>query len=324
MTWSAPIDRTRSAFVVLHTPVTSAPNALAICTANEPTPPAAPMISTFCPGRTSPLSRRAWSAVTPEMGAAAACSKVSLGGFGTSLSGRAMASSAKEPSTLPITSSPGRNAVTAEPTASTRPATSQPRTLIFGLRNPTTRRAKYGFPVMRCHTSGPQPAARTRTSTSFSPATGAAISLNSKTSAEPYSLWTIAFIVSLPRESSGGRFEQQRLHTASDPALLVVECTLGQAGATRLKPRPRIHQHPLADRQPVHVDGEVGVDVGGPARVDDVAEPVGKIGRRADTYQRAWLLAGDQGQLQAEPRPVRGNPPACVGRRSDLDAEPVV
>ena len=55
MAWSAPIDRTRSVFVVLHTPVTSAPNALAICTANVPTPPAAPMINTFCPGFT--LSR---------------------------------------------------------------------------------------------------------------------------------------------------------------------------------------------------------------------------------------------------------------------------
>src|SRR5215213_9491492 len=36
MTWSAPIDRTRSALAVLHTPVTSAPNALAICTREHP------------------------------------------------------------------------------------------------------------------------------------------------------------------------------------------------------------------------------------------------------------------------------------------------
>src|SRR3954454_14519733 len=35
MTWSAPMARTRSTFAVLHTPVTSAPNALAICTANR-------------------------------------------------------------------------------------------------------------------------------------------------------------------------------------------------------------------------------------------------------------------------------------------------
>ena len=38
MTWSAPIDRTRSSFDVLHTPVTSAPNDLAICTAKRADP----------------------------------------------------------------------------------------------------------------------------------------------------------------------------------------------------------------------------------------------------------------------------------------------
>src|SRR6266511_2730038 len=43
MTASAPIDRTRSAFLVLHTPVTWAPSALAIWTANVPTPPDAPV-----------------------------------------------------------------------------------------------------------------------------------------------------------------------------------------------------------------------------------------------------------------------------------------
>src|ERR1700704_5789908 len=42
MTWSAPIDRAVSTFLVLHTAVTSAPNDLAIWTANVPTPPDAP------------------------------------------------------------------------------------------------------------------------------------------------------------------------------------------------------------------------------------------------------------------------------------------
>jgi len=41
-------------FLVLHTPVTRAPNDLAICTANIPTPPDAPLINTSCPGRTFP------------------------------------------------------------------------------------------------------------------------------------------------------------------------------------------------------------------------------------------------------------------------------
>jgi hypothetical protein len=54
MTASAPIDRTVSICVVLHTPVTTPPNAFAICTANDPTPPAAPMTSTVCPACTFP------------------------------------------------------------------------------------------------------------------------------------------------------------------------------------------------------------------------------------------------------------------------------
>src|SRR5215472_5797977 len=52
MTRSAPSDRTISTFSVLHTPVPSAPSDFAICTANVPMPPAAPLIKTFCPGVT--------------------------------------------------------------------------------------------------------------------------------------------------------------------------------------------------------------------------------------------------------------------------------
>src|SRR5918911_280710 len=71
MTWSAPIDRTRSTFVVLATPVTSAPSAWAICTAKVPTPPDAPMISTCWPARARPV-RSACSAVSPDKGTAEA------------------------------------------------------------------------------------------------------------------------------------------------------------------------------------------------------------------------------------------------------------
>src|SRR5215831_10000156 len=76
MTWLAPIEATISTFAVLHTPVTSAPNAVASCTANVPTSPAAPLASTRCPGWTCPLSRSACNAVTPATGTAAACSNV--------------------------------------------------------------------------------------------------------------------------------------------------------------------------------------------------------------------------------------------------------
>src|SRR5438552_17069201 len=74
MTWLAPRARTRSTLSVLDTPVTSAPSALAICTANMPTPPDAPMTSTFCPACTRAPSRTACSAATAEIGTVAASS----------------------------------------------------------------------------------------------------------------------------------------------------------------------------------------------------------------------------------------------------------
>jgi hypothetical protein len=121
---------------VLATPVTSAPYAFAIWTANVPTPPEAPMTSTRSRAVTCPWSRTAWSAVSPEIGRAAACSNVRCRGLGASFAAAAGAYSAKPPSATPKTSSPGRNVVTAEPTASTRPATSRPRTGVFGARTP--------------------------------------------------------------------------------------------------------------------------------------------------------------------------------------------
>src|ERR671919_540845 len=45
MTWSAPSERTSSTFLVLQTPVTSAPSALAIWTANVPTPRAEHLVA---------------------------------------------------------------------------------------------------------------------------------------------------------------------------------------------------------------------------------------------------------------------------------------
>ena len=140
----------------------------------------------------------------PEIGREPASSKVRLAGFGTRSSALAIASSANEPFVVPITSSPGWKAVTFGPTASTVPTTSQLRTGSFGLRRPIARRAMYGIPVIRCHTSGPQPAACTRTSTSSSPTAGSSMSRNSRTSAEPYRSCSMAFIVVL-FAAKGGR-----------------------------------------------------------------------------------------------------------------------
>src|SRR3990172_12596209 len=85
MTWSAPIERTRSRLRPLHTPVTSAPRDLASCTAKVPTPPDAPLIRIFCPAWICPKSRRPCKAVHPTIGVAAAASKDTLAGFSTTL-----------------------------------------------------------------------------------------------------------------------------------------------------------------------------------------------------------------------------------------------
>ena len=76
---------------MLQTPVTSASYALAIWTANSPTPPEAPMIMTRCPAVIWPTSRNACSAVHAEVGMAAACSKVRRAGLGARVSTRAVA-----------------------------------------------------------------------------------------------------------------------------------------------------------------------------------------------------------------------------------------
>src|SRR5215467_8933082 len=187
MTWSAPIEATISAFCVLHTPVTSAPNALASCTANVPTPPDAPLIKTLCPGRTRPLSRSACNAVHPATGTDAACSNVRPSGFAsTAPSWRTLMYSARVPrsSRPPNTSSPGRSPVTLLPTASTDPAQSAPSLLAraLGRDNPARARTRYGVPPMKCQSSGLTDAARTRTSTSSSPIAGTSTSRNFRTS----------------------------------------------------------------------------------------------------------------------------------------------
>src|SRR5439155_9733959 len=76
-------------------------------------------------------------AVTAARGTVAACSKLRLVGFNARSRSGADTYSANPPSpTKPKTSSPGRNRVTALPTASTSPATSLPRSVWFGLRTP--------------------------------------------------------------------------------------------------------------------------------------------------------------------------------------------
>src|SRR5919106_5025482 len=202
MTWSAPRDRTKSTFRVLHTPVTSAPSALAICTASVPTPPDAPLMRTVVPGLTWPTSRMAIMAVRPDMTDAAASLNESVAGFSMSRDAGATVNSANVPWGAvavshkdPNTSSPGWRSVTFLPTASTTPATSVPRTGVEGCRSPDLSRRMYGIPVTVTQSGVFTLVAPTRIRTSSSPNPGRPTVASSSTrSGGPYPCWTMAFM----------------------------------------------------------------------------------------------------------------------------------
>jgi hypothetical protein len=187
---------------VLHTPMTSAPSAFAIWTANVPTPPEAPLIRTWVPSPTLPRSRMAISAVRPDMTDAAASSKVSPTGFLMNLDAGTTVNSANVPGVAsvsapddPNTSSPGSRSATFLPTASTTPATSVPRTGVEGRRSPDFSRRRYGTLVTVIQSGVFTLVARTRIRTSSSPTDGRSISFSLSTrSGAPYPSWTIAFM----------------------------------------------------------------------------------------------------------------------------------
>src|ERR687891_1969364 len=218
MTRSAPRDRTKSTFRVLHTPVTSAPSALAICTASVPTPPDAPLIRTVVPGPTWPTSRMAIMAVRPDMTDAAASLNESLAGFLMSRDAAATVNSANVPWGVlshkdPNTASSGWRSVTFLPTASTTPATSVPRTGVRGPRSPSRSRRTKGTPVTVIQSGVLTLVARTRIRTSSSPTGGRSRSPSFSTrSGAPYLSWTIAFI-----SISSGRTSFRRLPRRGAP-----------------------------------------------------------------------------------------------------------
>ena len=143
MTWSAPTERTRSTLRVLHTPVTSAPKALPICTANVPTPPDAPLTSSDWPAWSRPTSRSPCRAVVPASGTAAACSNVQPAGLrATRLAGTLAYSANAPPLVSAQTSSPTANPLTWPPTATTSPASALPATGTRGDRSPEMARIR--------------------------------------------------------------------------------------------------------------------------------------------------------------------------------------
>jgi hypothetical protein len=129
----------KSSLPALSTPVTWAPTRLASWIANEPEPPPAPLITTRCPAPAPSVPCRA---IAPACGIVDASAKFSAAGFRASTDSGAIAYSAKPPLRLrlsPYTSSPGRNRVTAGPTASTHPAMSEPSVRRAGERSPPMR-----------------------------------------------------------------------------------------------------------------------------------------------------------------------------------------
>src|SRR5690348_7286644 len=222
MTCDAPRERTRFAFRELHTPVTSAPNDLAICTAKVPTPPDAPLIRTFWPGWTFARSRRACRAVRAATGKEAACWNVNWLGILANARSNGQAYSAREPRQVPNASSPGLNWVTFLPTASTRPAISAPSHPSFGFRKPIMTRPAKGMPRRRCQSSGFMDALNTLRRTWSSLGTGVGISRVWMTSGEPNFANLAAFMGAPPKRTarrqhalSRCRSEGRRLHSSA-------------------------------------------------------------------------------------------------------------
>ena len=129
MQWSAPASRNAS---ILRTPLAAAtttqPNALAICTAARPTPPAAPRMSTVEPFVTRAYRVRAKCAVPNATGKAAACARVTPSGTGKTEAALATVSSAMAPPPMvtPATRSPILIPRTFAPHSVTTPANSPP------------------------------------------------------------------------------------------------------------------------------------------------------------------------------------------------------
>ena len=134
--------------------------------------------------------------MTPAIGTAAACSKLTLAGFTGERAVLADADVLRERSVAdPEDIVAGLEPLDRFAAASTVPAKSVPTRWPFGCRRPSWRRSRYGVPTSECQSSGLIEAARIRTSTSSSAGAGFSISRSSSTSGEPYASRQIAFIV---------------------------------------------------------------------------------------------------------------------------------
>src|SRR5689334_6456157 len=116
----------------------------------------------------------------------AAAPNDTLGGLSASLSSVVQTYSAYAPLAIPNTSSPGRNLVTAAPTASTIPETSPPNDFSRGSRHPAIRRMKTLGMVNGRHSMAFTEDECTLSSTWFGAGTGFSLSCNSSTAGGPH------------------------------------------------------------------------------------------------------------------------------------------
>ena len=122
----------------------------------------------------------------PPSQTAAASSKLSAAGLRAKAAlSRAQTYSAWAPGLMPKSSSPASNSVTAEPTASTTPASSLPRIGRLGRRRPVKTREKNGCAARQPQSDRFTVVARTRISISSSFGTGFSTSASRSTSGGP-------------------------------------------------------------------------------------------------------------------------------------------
>src|SRR5580700_1005202 len=182
----------------LARPMTVAPVRCASWTPSEPTPPAAPEMTTVSPslGWTACTAPHA---VTPATYSPPATSHETFSGLGVRSPASTRTSSAWEARLLlnPITSSPGENPPTRAPTSSTTPARSLPCPdgNVDGNSSATA-------PARITASLGLMPAAFTRTRTCPSPGTGRSTSSTRSTSIPPNSSYLTAFDMVSPRPRS--------------------------------------------------------------------------------------------------------------------------
>jgi hypothetical protein len=107
-----------------------------------------------------------------------------------------------------------------------------------------------------------------------------------------------------------------------DPAqssLLIEQPRVSHSNPGGLLMDAGVHAHPLTDREPVAVDGDIGVDIRPLAGVESRGVAVGQIGQSRQPSERSQLLTSHQWVEEPEPRQAWSCGGEAVVDTSDLD-----